>query len=58
MSVETDLYPRMSILRVARATPAGQRHALADSSDFGLLGKQNSQTFVILCLADELPCKI
>ena len=28
-------------------------HTLADSSDFGLLGEQSSQTFVIPCLGRQ-----
>jgi len=37
----------------------GVARALTDSTDFGLLGEQSLQKFVIPALdADELPCKI
>ena len=60
-SVGTDFYPHMQILRPHAAqystngvgSPTGTfivLHALADLSDFGLVGEQSSQKFVIPCL--------
>jgi len=50
MSVGTDLYPHMPILRSKRL-PFGRRiRALADSSDFWASGGQSSPKCVIPCL--------
>ena len=63
-SVRTDLYPHMPILspHAARYSTNGVRsptgtfialHALADSSDFGLLGEQSSSEWAIPCLGRQ-----